>query len=133
MKNNQIAMLVMILFCSIATTFAHKTLNLSVKGMHCGSCESKFKSLASTLQGVTEVNSVSAQASTATIIYDEKATSEEALINTLAQKSGYNIDAVNSVTAVSGKPAGCCKSGKSTSSCKKSESTKTKCSSSKED
>lgn len=124
-----ITFIVALSFC-ISAVFANKTLNLSVKGMHCGGCETKFKTLAAGIEGVKEVSSVSAANSNAVIIYDEKSTSEEKLIKSLAEKTGYTISASNSTSEVSGKPTGCCMKGQSNPSCKdkdKAKCAKTKC------
>lgn len=124
-----ITLLVGVSFC-ISSAFANKTLNLSVKGMHCGGCETKFKTVATGIEGVKEVNAVSASNSNAVITYDEKKTSEEKLIKSLAEKTGYTISATNGTSAVSGKPAGCCMAGQSNPSCKdkdKAKCAKTKC------
>ena len=43
-----------------AQLMANTPLNLSVKGMHCGSCEKKFKTTAVGISGVVEVSAVSA-------------------------------------------------------------------------
>lgn len=115
---------------SFSSVFANKTLNLSVKGMHCGGCEIKFKSVASDIEGIKEVSSVSASNSNAVIIYDEKATTEEKVIKALAEQTGYSVSAASGTTTVAGKPAGCCMAGQSNPSCKdkdKAKCAKTKC------
>lgn len=123
----KINILLLLLSVSLSVALANKTVNLSVKGMHCGGCEVKFKSTATKIDGVQEVSAVSAANSNATIIYDEKTTTEEKLIAALAEKTGYTIAvAANAGTTVAGKPAGCCMSGKSNPSCKSAD--KQKCS-----
>jgi copper chaperone CopZ len=82
-----------------AQLFANSTLKLSVKGMHCGGCETKFKTVAADVKGVTEVTSVSASNSNAVIVFDEKTTSSEQIVKTLAEKTGYTV-AVTSGAAV---------------------------------
>lgn len=111
---------------------ADTTLNLSVKGMHCGGCESKFKSAASGIKGVQEVKSVSAANSSAVVVYDEKAISAEKLIQSLADQTGYTVAASTgaTVTTAEGKPAGCCMKGQNNPSCsqkEKAKCTKKKC------
>jgi len=117
----------------LSTSLFANTLNLSVKGMHCGGCETKFKSLATSIAGVTEVKSASAANSSAVIEYDEKVISSEKLITSLAEKTGYTIAnlAGNNAAVVSGKPAGCCQKGQSNPACKKGEEA-SKCTKSKE-
>lgn len=112
--------------------FAGTTLNLNVKGMHCGGCEVKFKSKAQEIKGVTEVNAVSASNNSATLVYDSKQTSPEKIVSALAEQTGYTISVNTSAGEVSatGKPAGCCMSGQSNPSCKsadKAKCAKTKC------
>lgn len=126
----KINVLFLLIAISFSAAFANKTLNLSVKGMHCGGCEMKFKSVASDIEGIKEVSSVSASNSNAVIIYDEKATTEEKVIKALAEQTGYTVAATNGTTTATGKPAGCCMSGQSNPSCKtsdKAKCAKTKC------
>lgn len=101
-----------ILFIS-TSLIAGNTLSLSVKGMHCGGCETKFKTLATNINGIETVSEVSATEGTATIVYNEKVISAEKAIEELATQSGYTISAVTSMGAVSaeGTPAACCKKG----------------------
>lgn len=127
-KINTLLLLMAITFSAV---FAAKTLNLSVKGMHCGGCETKFKTVAADINGITEVTSVSASNSNAVIIYDEKATTEEKIIKSLAEQTGYTVSATtaNGATAT-GTPAGCCMKGQSNPACKdsdKAKCAKTKC------
>jgi copper chaperone CopZ len=123
--------LFLLLAVTFTTVFANSTLNLSVKGMHCGGCETKFKSAATAVNGVTAVKSVSAANSTAVIEYDEKTVSAQELIKALADKTGYTIAAStgSEVTTAEGKPAGCCQKGQNNPSCKKED--KAKCAKSK--
>ena len=115
-----------------AQLFANSTLKLSVKGMHCGGCETKFKTVAADVKGVTEVTSVSASNINAVIKKKKKTTSSEQIIKTLAEKTGYTVAVTSgaAVTSATGKPAGCCMSGQSNPSCKdkdKAKCAKTKC------
>ncbi len=115
-----------------SSTFANSTLKLSVKGMHCGGCETKFKTVASGVKGVTEVTSVSASNNNAVLVFDEKSTSADLIVKTLAEKTGYTVEVTSgaAVTSATGKPAGCCMSGQSNPSCKdkdKAKCAKTKC------
>ncbi len=128
-KTNTLLLFMAITF---STAFAAKTLNLSVKGMHCGGCETKFKTVAEDINGITEVTSVSAANNNAVIVFDEKTTTEEKIIRTLAEQTGYTISSTNSSESitVSGKPAGCCMKGQSNPACKqadKAKCAKTKC------
>lgn len=115
-----------------SSTFANSTLKLSVKGMHCGGCETKFKTVAAGVKGVTEVTSVSASNNNAVLVFDEKSTSADLIVKTLAEKTGYTVEVTSgaAVTSATGKPAGCCMSGQSNPSCKdkdKAKCAKTKC------
>ncbi|MBP8192800.1 MAG: heavy-metal-associated domain-containing protein [Chitinophagales bacterium] len=115
-----------------APIIANTTLNLTVKGMHCGGCETKFKTVASGIEGIKEVTSVSATNSNAVIVYDEKTTSSDKIVKSLAEETGYTVSAAAgaTVTTATGKPAGCCMAGQSNPSCKdkdKAKCAKTKC------
>ncbi|MBK9793489.1 MAG: heavy-metal-associated domain-containing protein [Sphingobacteriales bacterium] len=115
-----------------APIIANTTLNLTVKGMHCGGCETKFKTVASGIDGIKEVTSVSAANSNAVIVYDEKTTSSDKIVKSLAEQTGYTVSASAgaAVTTATGKPAGCCMAGQSNPSCKdkdKAKCAKTKC------
>ena len=123
----------LILLLSIAISgqlMANTSLNLSVKGMHCGSCEKKFKTAAGGISGVVEVASVSADNGNAVIVFDEKTTSTDKVIKALAEKTGYTITASTGATAEA-KPAGCCMKGQKEAACTKKEkekcTKKTKC------
>jgi copper chaperone CopZ len=113
-----------------AQLMANTPLNLSVKGMHCGSCEKKFKTAADGISGVVEVSAVSADNSNAVVVYDEKATTSDKVIKALAEKTGYTVTASNGAAAV-GKPASCCMKGQKEAACSKKEkekcTKKTKC------
>lgn len=113
--------LFLIFICMIAFTVSAETLNLDVKGMTCGGCESKFKSAAKDVKGIEEVNSVSASSGKAVITYDEKATTPEEAIKALAEKSGFTVSAstANGAVSAEGKPAGCCAKGEKNPACKK--------------
>lgn len=119
--------LLLLLVITFSTVFAKSTLNLSVKGMHCGGCETKFKTTATAIKGITEVKSVSAENSSAVVEYDEKTVSAQQIIKTLAEQTGYTVSAStgSEVTTVEGKPAGCCQKGQNNPSC--SQKDKTKC------
>lgn len=115
-----------------APIIANTTLNLTVKGMHCGGCETKFKTVASGIEGIKEVTSVSAANSNAVIVYDEKTTSSDKIVKSLAEQTGYTVSASTgaAVTTATGKPAGCCMAGQSNPSCKdkdKAKCAKKKC------
>lgn len=115
-KINTLLLLVAITF---STIFAKSTLNLSVKGMHCGGCETKFKAKATDINGISDVTSVSSANSTAVIVYDEKVISADKIIQTLAAQTGYTITAStgNTTTTAEGKPAACCQKGQKNAAC----------------
>ncbi len=106
--------------------FAKSTLSLNVKGMHCGGCEMKVKKIATEINGVTEVTSVSAADSKAVIVYDEKTITADKLVAELASKTGYSVSAISENGAVSatGKPTGCCTKGQGAPACKEGVSKK---------
>ncbi len=106
-----------------AQLIANTSLNLSVKGMHCGSCEKKFKSVADGISGVVEVSAVSADNSNAVVVYDEKTTTSDKVIKALAEKTGYTVTASNGVSAI-GKPATCCMKGQKETTCSKKDKEK---------
>ncbi|QQR97212.1 MAG: heavy-metal-associated domain-containing protein [Sphingobacteriales bacterium] len=120
------------LFLVLAISFATNTLNLNVKGMHCGGCEAKFKTKIQDVKGVTAVKEVSAANSVAVLEYNPAETSEEKIIKQLTESSGYTIAKVDSnEKSESTAPKSCCsKSGQSSckkpssSSCDKSKSKK---------
>ena len=124
-KINTLLLLVAITF---SAAFAKSTLNLSVKGMHCGGCETKFKSAATSIKGITEVKSVSAESSTAVVEFDEKAISAEKVVKSLAEQTGFTVSASTgaTVTTAEGKPAACCAKGQSGSACTKDDAKKVK-------
>ena len=111
---------------TLSTVFAKSTLNLSVKGMHCGGCETKFKTVATSIKGVTEVTSVSAANSSAVVEYDEKTITAEKVVESLAKETGYTITANSgaTTTTATGTPAGCCQKGQSNPSCKQGDKAK---------
>jgi copper chaperone CopZ len=114
------SLLAALLFLTVMA-MAKSTLNLTVKGMHCSGCETKFKTAAAGIKGIEAVNEVSASTGTAVIVFDEKAISAEEAIKALAEKSGFTVSASSNGTTVTanGKPSGCCMDGKSNASCKK--------------
>lgn len=116
---------------TLFAAFTKSTLNLSVKGMHCGGCETKFKTAASGINGITEVKSVSAANSVAVVEYDEKTISAEKVVKALADQTGFTVSTTNgtAVTTATGKPASCCMQGQSNPSCKQGD--KEKCAKSK--
>ena len=106
--------------------FGNNTLNLTVKGMHCSGCETKFKSAASNVKGIVEVTSVNAAAGNAVITYDEKIITPEKAVQELADKSGFSVSASTEkgVSSAEGKPAVCCMKGQNNPSCTKGEKAK---------
>lgn len=123
-KLNTLLLLVAITF---STIYAKSTLNLTVKGMHCGGCETKFKAKATSINGVSDISSVSSANNTAVIEYDEKTVSAEKIIKTLAEQTGYSITD-NKTTTVEGKPAACCQKGQKNAACTdKGKNAKKKC------
>lgn len=127
-KINSLLFLIAITF---STIFAKSTLNLSVKGMHCGGCETKFTTTATNIKGITEVKSVSAANSTAVVEFDEKTITAENVVKSLADKTGYTITTTTGeIVNAAGTPAACCMKGEKNASCKKGDKAKcakTKC------
>ena len=116
--------LLFVLMIASLAIFAKSTLNLDVKGMHCGGCEVKFKSVATGIAGVTEVTSVSAADSKAVIVFDEKIISTEKLVAALATQTGWSVSASNGTVVATGKPTGCCAKGQAAPACKEGETKK---------
>ncbi len=118
--------LLFVLMIASVAIFAKSTLNLDVKGMHCGGCETKFKSIATGINGVSEVTSVSSANGKAVIVYDEKLISDKKLVAELASKTGYSVSASTSTgtVAVTGTPNGCCAKGQGAPACKEGETKK---------
>lgn len=93
--------------------------NLQIKGMKCGGCESKVKSILKDVNGVVSTESISAADGAAVLIIDTKKTSEKEVAAVLADKSGYDVKVVSggsSKTIQGNKKAACC-SGAAKSSC----------------
>ena len=113
---------------SFSAVFANSKLHLEVKGMHCGGCEMKFKSVAAKIAGVTEVTSISAETGKAEIVYDEKIISDEKLVAALAAQTGFSVSAstAKGTVAVAGTPNGCCSKGQGSPACKEGSSKKSK-------
>lgn len=70
-------------------TFA--TLNLDVKGMTCAGCENKVKAALGSIDGVVEAQKVCSQSDKASLTYDPNVVSEEQIVKTLAEKTGYSV------------------------------------------
>ncbi len=121
------SLLILLSIITSAQLFATSTLNLTVKGMHCGGCESKFKTAATGIKGIQEVTSVSAENGNAVIVYDEKLITPEKAVKELADQTGFTVSANTGAakTIAEGKTAGCCMKGQSNPSCK--QSAKEKC------
>lgn len=93
--------------------------NLEIKGMKCGGCEAKIKSILKDVDGVVSTESVSASEGTASIVIDKKKISDSKLATILADKSGYDVKVVsgtNTKTVTGNKKAACC-SGASKANC----------------
>lgn len=122
--------LTLLAFFVLVIAVANNTLNLSVKGMHCGGCEAKFKSKAEALEGVLKVTQVSAVNATTTLEYNPAVASEEKIIKQLIEASGYTITKISSSNNNANvAPKACCKSGQTScnktatnSSCNKTSS-----------
>lgn len=99
---------------------ANNTLSLLVKGMHCNSCESKFKKTATDIKGIIEVQSVSAADNNAVVVYDEKITNAEQIVKSLAAQTGYTVSVANNATiSATGNPSKCCKKDQNKQDCTK--------------
>lgn len=96
--------------------------NLEIKGMKCGGCEAKIKSILKDVNGVVNTEKVSASEGSAVLVIDTKKTSDKQVATILADKSGYDVKVVSgkatSKTIAGNKKAACC-SGASKSSCTK--------------
>lgn len=91
--------------------------NLSVKGMKCGGCEAKIKSILSETKGVVSTEKVSASEGSAVVIIDTKVTSDKAVATALADKSGYDVKISTEAKAVKGNAKAACCSGAAKSTC----------------
>jgi copper chaperone len=104
-----------------AHAFAGETLvNLQVKGMKCGGCESKVTAVLKGIDGVVSTQEVSAAKGSVTVTINDKAISQEALATVLADKTGYDVSVVSKGDAVKVKgneKAACCKKGETKASC----------------
>lgn len=121
----KIASLLMLLALGLSLSAENPTLDLKVSGMHCSSCENKFKAAATKISGIEEVTAVSASSGTATIRYNPSEISAEKAIQSLAEATGYTVTGTTNLGVVQseGKPAGCCSKGQSNPACKKTEKT----------
>jgi len=104
-----------------------KTLDLKVVGMHCGGCEGKVKASLTSIDGVKEVQSVSAVNNSAVLSFDADKVSAETIVAQLKESFGYVISINESGAKTEGTKA-CCKGGGKTCSaaekaaCEKSKS-----------
>lgn len=116
--------IVFLLTCTMLGVFAkgESELSLKVEGMHCGGCETKFKTAASKITGIVKVKSVSAEAGSASILYDPSVITAEKAIQSLAENTGYTVSATTAMGEVqaAGKPSGCCMKGQKSPGCKNS-------------
>lgn len=94
--------------------------NLNVKGMKCGGCESKVKSVLGDMEGVVSTEEVSSAKGTVTLTIDKTKTSEKAVAVALADKTGYDVSVVANGVAVETKgneKAACCTKGQTKAAC----------------
>jgi copper chaperone CopZ len=117
----KIIYLVLFIVLFISAFAENAILNLKVTGMHCGGCEMKFKTEAAKIKGIEDVNEVSAEKGTASILYDPEVITAEKAIQSLAENTGYTITATTSigVVQVEGKPTSCCMMGQKSGACQK--------------
>lgn len=107
----------MCLFLAITiSALASNTLELSVKGMHCGGCEAKFRTKIEALKGITKVKEVSAINSYTSLEFNPEVISEEEIIKNLIASTGYAITKIEAKTTTNTAPKACCKSGQTTGS-----------------
>jgi copper chaperone CopZ len=110
---------VLISVAAFAVQPGQSQVNLQIKGMKCGGCEAKIKSILKDVNGVVSTQSVSASEGTAVLVIDKKKTSEKQVATILADKSGYDVKVVSgtsSKTVQGNKKAACC-SGAAKSNC----------------
>lgn len=93
--------------------------NLQIKGMKCGGCEAKIKSILKDVKGVVSTESISAAEGTAVVIIDQKLTSDKTLASVLADKSGYDVKVSSNTSSktVKGNSKAACCNGAAKSSC----------------
>jgi copper chaperone CopZ len=111
MNMKKIIALSTLVFCMFILGVASNTLNISVKGMHCGGCESKFKSKAQAINGISDVKEVSAEKSMAILEYNPSIISESDIIKQLTAQTGYEIANANAGKTTEVTTKSCCKSG----------------------
>lgn len=98
-------------------------INLQITGMKCTGCEMKVKSVLAEIKGVVSTEEVSAAKGLAVVTIDKALISEEKLVQTLAEKTGYKVSVMKAGAKVSaaGKPSGCCAAGQENPACKNGE------------
>jgi copper chaperone CopZ len=111
MNMKKIFALSTLLFCMFFLGMASNTLNINVKGMHCGGCETKFKSKAQAIDGVSAVKEVSAEKSMAVLEYNPAVISESEIIKQLTAQTGYEIANIDAGKTTEATTKSCCKSG----------------------
>ena len=87
------------------------TLNLNVVGMHCGGCAGKVRAALSGIEGVKEVQSVSATDKSAVLTFDPSKVSEQKIVEELGKKTGYaiSVNKAGGKADIEEKKAACCK------------------------
>lgn len=71
-------------------------LNLNVKGMTCAGCENKVKAALGGIDGVVETQRVDSKSDEASLTFDPTVTTQEEIIKTLSEKTGYSITVIES-------------------------------------
>lgn len=119
-KNWMLSVVVLMMSVAVfAVQPGESKVNLQIKGMKCGGCESKIKSILKDVDGVVSTESVSASEGTAVLVINNKKTTSSKVATILADQSGYDVKVVsgsNTKTVAGNKKAACC-SGAAKSSC----------------
>ncbi|HUH74526.1 MAG TPA: heavy-metal-associated domain-containing protein [Chitinophagales bacterium] len=124
MKINQWVLSIMTILLVSVSSFAiepgQSLVNLKVKGMRCGGCEAKVKSVLKDVKGIVSIETVDASEGKVSVVIDDAKTSDKKVATTLADKTGYDVKITDSATnSIKGNTKAACCSGKSKADCKK--------------
>jgi copper chaperone CopZ len=124
MKVNQWILSIMMIMLVTVSAFAiepgQSMVNLKVKGMRCGGCETKVKSVLKDIKGIVSIETVSADEGKVSVIIDDAKTTDKKVATILADKTGYDVKITDSATnSIKGNSKPACCTGKSKASCEK--------------
>ena len=124
MKINQWVLSLMTILLMTVSSFAiepgQSLVNLNVKGMRCGGCETKVKSVLKDIKGIVSIETVNSSEGKVSVIIDDAKTTDKKVATVLAEKTGYDVKVANSATnSIKGTSKAACCSGKSKADCEK--------------